>query len=96
MEDQIALYDLQGGGGARRVDFAMRDGLFYISDGNSGKITRYNSYGDLLFMIYSEETNPDQRRGNHVLPQRVGRGDSETGKHIGDTGDGGDDRQWGW
>jgi hypothetical protein len=59
MEDQIALYDLQGGGGARRVDFAMRDGLFYISDGNSGKITRYNSYGDLLFMIYSEETNPE-------------------------------------
>jgi hypothetical protein len=59
MEDQIALYDLQGDGGTRGADFAMRDGLFYISDGNSGKITRYNSYGDLLFMIYSEETNPE-------------------------------------
>jgi hypothetical protein len=36
----------------------MRDGLFYISDGNGQKIARYNSYGDLLFMIYNEETNP--------------------------------------
>jgi hypothetical protein len=36
----------------------MRDGLFYISDGNGGKIVRYTSYGDLLFMIYNEETNP--------------------------------------
>jgi hypothetical protein len=36
----------------------MRDGLFYISDGNGEKVVRYNSYGDLLFMIYNEETNP--------------------------------------
>ncbi|MDR1636840.1 MAG: hypothetical protein LBR93_05830, partial [Treponema sp.] len=28
------------------------------SDGNGQKIARYNSYGDLLFMIYNEETNP--------------------------------------
>ncbi|MCL1811958.1 MAG: hypothetical protein FWG29_00390, partial [Treponema sp.] len=36
----------------------MRDGLFYISDTAGGKIVRYNSYGDLLFVIYNEETNP--------------------------------------
>jgi hypothetical protein len=36
----------------------MRDGLFYIADGTGGKIVRYNSYGDLLFMIYNDETNP--------------------------------------
>ncbi|MDR1837216.1 MAG: hypothetical protein LBQ89_06105 [Treponema sp.] len=58
MEDQIALYRLDGGRGIRRTGFTMRDGLFYIADGNSGKITRFNSYGDLLFMIYNEETNP--------------------------------------
>jgi hypothetical protein len=58
MEDQIALYNLEGDRGVRRADLAMRDGLFYISDGNGGKILRYNSYGDLLFMIYNEETNP--------------------------------------
>ncbi|MCL2066672.1 MAG: hypothetical protein FWG99_04325 [Treponema sp.] len=58
MEDQIALYSLEGSGGLKRTGVAMRDGLFYIADGNSAKIVRFNSYGDLLFMIYNEETNP--------------------------------------
>ena len=58
MEDQIALYKLDGDRGIRRTGFSMRDGLIYIADGNSGKIVRYNSYGDLLFMIYNDETNP--------------------------------------
>ena len=58
MEDQIALYKLDGDRGIRRTGFTMRDGLIYIADGNSGKIVRYNSYGDLLFMIYNDETNP--------------------------------------
>ncbi|MDR0302853.1 MAG: hypothetical protein LBI04_11160 [Treponema sp.] len=58
MEDQIALYKLEGNSGIKRTGFTMRDGLFYIADGNGGKIVRYNSYGDLLFMIYNEETNP--------------------------------------
>jgi len=58
MEDQIALYNLQGGRGIKSTGFTMRDGLFYIADGNGGKIARYNSYGDLLFMIYNEEKNP--------------------------------------
>jgi len=59
MEDQIALYGLEGDGGMRRADLAMRDGLFYISDRNGGKIVHYNSYGNLLFMIYNNETNPE-------------------------------------
>ena len=58
LEDQIALFDLEGDGGIQRADITMSNGLFYISDGNGGKILRYNSYGDLLFMIYNEETNP--------------------------------------
>ena len=58
MEDQIALYQVEGDRGIRRTGFTMRDGLFYIADGISGKIVRYNSYGNLLFMIYNEETNP--------------------------------------
>ena len=58
MEDQIALYKLDGTRGIRRTAFTMRDGLFFISDGNNGKIVRYNSYGNLLFMIYNDETNP--------------------------------------
>jgi hypothetical protein len=58
LEDQIDLYDLEGGRSVRKTGVTMRDGLFYISDGNGGKIVRYTSYGDLLFMIYNEETNP--------------------------------------
>ncbi|MDR3343027.1 MAG: hypothetical protein LBT14_09645 [Treponema sp.] len=58
LEDQIALYNLEGDRGIRRTDIAMREGLFYITDGKGQKIARYNSYGDLLFMIYNEETNP--------------------------------------
>jgi hypothetical protein len=58
LEDQLALYDLEGDRGINQASLAMRDGLFYISDGNGQKIARYNSYGDLLFMIYNEETNP--------------------------------------
>jgi hypothetical protein len=59
MEDQIALYNMEGDEGIRRADIAMRDGLFYIADGNGGKIVHYNSYGDLLFMIYNNETSPE-------------------------------------
>ena len=58
LEDQIALFDRSEDRGILQTDLAMSDGLFYISDSYGGKILRYNSYGDLLFMIYNEETNP--------------------------------------
>ncbi|MDR1956563.1 MAG: hypothetical protein LBQ30_06900 [Treponema sp.] len=58
LEDQIALYNMEGDQGIRRTEFAMREGLFYIADGTGEKILRYNSYGDLLFMIYNDQTNP--------------------------------------
>ena len=58
LEDQLALFDLDGDRGLRRANIAMRNGLFYISDSNGGKILRYTSYGDLLFMIYNQDINP--------------------------------------
>jgi hypothetical protein len=58
LEDQLDLYNLEGGRSSRKTSLAMRDGLFYVSDGNGGKVVHYTSYGDLLFMIYNEETNP--------------------------------------
>jgi hypothetical protein len=57
-EDQVALYASEELAGMPSAEIAMRDGLFYIADGNGQKVLRYNSYGDLLFMIYNEETNP--------------------------------------
>jgi hypothetical protein len=58
LEDQIDLFNLEGSRSVVKTGLAMRDGLFYISNGNGEKIVRYTSYGDLLFMIYNEETNP--------------------------------------
>jgi hypothetical protein len=58
LEDQIDLFSLEGNRSVVKTALAMRDGLFYISNGNGGKIVRYTSYGDLLFMIYNDETNP--------------------------------------
>jgi len=59
MENQLGLYRLDGSLGIKRIGFTMRDGIFYIADGFSGKIVRYNSYGNVIFMIYNEETNPE-------------------------------------
>ena len=58
MEDQIAFFPFDESHAFNQTNIAMRDGLLYIADGNGGKIVRYNSFGDLLFMIFNEETNP--------------------------------------
>ncbi|MCL2069546.1 MAG: hypothetical protein FWH19_00990 [Treponema sp.] len=71
LEDQIALFDIEGGRGVRTIDIAMRDGLFYIVDGNGAKIQRYNSYGDLLFMIYNEEVNPPPMSLRHLTDESI-------------------------
>ncbi|MDR1444642.1 MAG: hypothetical protein LBI94_07160 [Treponema sp.] len=72
LEDQLALYNLEGDWGLSQVGLAMRDGLFYISDGNGGKLVRYNSYGDLLFMIYNDELN------SPPLSLKTNRGEDST------------------
>ncbi|MDR2808610.1 MAG: hypothetical protein LBB43_06365 [Spirochaetaceae bacterium] len=58
MEDQIALYNLEEDAGVFPAQVAMSDGLVYLSDAKGQKMLRYNSYGDLLFMIYNDMTNP--------------------------------------
>ncbi|MDR2663417.1 MAG: hypothetical protein LBC31_10525 [Treponema sp.] len=58
LEDQVNLVNLAGGSSSGRTSLAMRDGFFYISDTAGKKIVRYSSYGDLLFVIYNDETNP--------------------------------------
>ncbi|MDR0662775.1 MAG: hypothetical protein LBF80_01670 [Spirochaetaceae bacterium] len=58
LEDELDMFALEGERSMRKTALKMRDGLFYISNGNGEKIAQYNSYGDLLFLIYNEETNP--------------------------------------
>jgi hypothetical protein len=71
LEDQVALFSLEGDRGIRRAGIVMKDGLFYISDGSGGKVLRYNSYGDLLFMIYNEETNPPPMTLKHLSDENL-------------------------
>ncbi|MDR2795793.1 MAG: hypothetical protein LBB47_03670 [Spirochaetaceae bacterium] len=58
LEDELDMFNLEGERSIRKTALKMRDGFFYISNGNGQKIARYNSYGDLLFLIYNDETNP--------------------------------------
>lgn len=37
---------------------AMRDGIFYITAANTGKLMILSSYGELLQLVYNEEKNP--------------------------------------
>jgi hypothetical protein len=58
LEDELDMFDLSGERSMRKTALKMNDGLFYISNGNGEKVSHYNSYGDLLFLIYNDETNP--------------------------------------
>ncbi|MDR2193823.1 MAG: hypothetical protein LBP19_05070 [Treponema sp.] len=58
LEDQIAFYSQDEDKGMHRNGLCMSDGIFYISDSGGQKVTRFNSYGDILTMIYNDETNP--------------------------------------
>ena len=39
-------------------DLFMKDGFFYVSNGRSGKLMKFNSYGDILTLIYNPDRNP--------------------------------------
>lgn len=39
-------------------DLYMKEGLFYVSNGRSGKFLKFNSYGDILSLIYNPDRNP--------------------------------------
>ena len=53
-EDELNLFDLAKPGNIRTY-LAMRDGFFYIANGEAKKILELNSYGDLLSLYYNEE-----------------------------------------
>jgi hypothetical protein len=39
-------------------DMEMLHGFFYVANGRSGKLMKFNSYGDLLTLIYNPDRNP--------------------------------------
>ena len=58
MDNQIDLFQIQGTRYGARTRITMRDGLFYIANGNSQKVMGFSSYGDLIFLLYNPDTNP--------------------------------------
>ena len=55
-DDQINLFDITS---LMKINthLAMKDGFFYISNGESKKLLEMNSYGDLLSLYYNPDFN---------------------------------------
>lgn len=53
-EEQLNLFDIKNPGSIDTY-VTMRDGFFYIVNGESEKILSLNSYGDLLSLYYNED-----------------------------------------
>jgi hypothetical protein len=58
-EDQLDLFQLGNQRAPLKSRIAMREGIFYIANGNGAKVVRYSSFGDVLSMIYNPERNPE-------------------------------------
>ncbi len=56
-EDQLNLFSLANPAPVQ-TSLAMRDGFFYIANGEARKVLELNSYGDLLSIYYNSEGNP--------------------------------------
>ena len=57
MEDEIDFFQV-GVPTSARNSMVLKDGLVYVGDANSGKIMRFTSYGDLVFLLYNPNLNP--------------------------------------
>lgn len=55
-EEQLSVVDLNNVGNIR-IGITMRDGFFYVVDGEAKKMMELNSYGDLLTLFYNEDSN---------------------------------------
>lgn len=56
-ENEIQLFNIHNSGDIN-TSLIMRDGFFYIANGEAGKIMQLTSYGDLIGLIYNNEKNP--------------------------------------
>ncbi len=56
-ENEILLYNINKVGDIN-TNIAMRDGFFFIANGESKKIIEMNSYGNVLNLFYNPESNP--------------------------------------
>ena len=72
-ENELSFYNLTGGSEITS-EIVMRNGFFYISDSTSRKVMEVNSYGDLMLILYNDETNPVPTfiQMSDISPEEVG------------------------
>lgn len=58
LEDQLDLFRVEGMAPPAKTRIAMRDGIFFLANGNGAKVLTLSSFGDLLSMVYNPERNP--------------------------------------
>lgn len=58
-DNQIDLIQLPGIPFKRKSRIVMKNGLFFISNGNTGKIMEFTSYGDIINLYYNAKKNPE-------------------------------------
>ncbi len=56
-ENEVSIFDIENINDIN-TRVVMRDGFFYIVNGEAGKIMQLTSYGDLIGIIYDEARNP--------------------------------------
>lgn len=68
-EEQISVTDLNSVGNVR-FGLYMRDGFFYLVNGESQKVMEFNSYGDLITLFYNEDSQTAKFIENSTLPDK--------------------------
>lgn len=66
-EEQLSIKDLNKVGDIRS-GIAMRDGFFYIVDGDSKKIMELNSYGHMLSIFYNDDSETAELINKSLRP----------------------------
>lgn len=59
LDEQLDLVRVAGAPAPHATRVVMRDGLFYIANGNARKVMQLSSHGDLLLLIYDPARNPE-------------------------------------
>lgn len=74
MEDQIDLFLVDGARLNHQNSVYLKGGRVYVANGGSSKIMEFTSYGDLVFMLYNSELNPQPvvlRRSEETANRRA-------------------------
>ncbi len=73
-EDELDLLELPGIPSSYKTTLFMRDGLFYLANGEANKVMEFSSYGDILSLLY----NPSDSPRPVLLTAAVGTGSLST------------------